>query len=169
MNRIIATFLLAVIMMFSTALSATTSDDAKQYPSCSLCGMDREKFAQSRMLIEYDDGTSMATCSIHCAAIDMAVQIDKSPRKISVGDFVSKKLIDAEKAVWVIGGTKPGVMAKNGKWAFEKKEEAEKFHKENGGRIATFDEAMKASYEEMYADTKMIREKRKMKRMHHNM
>ena len=31
----------------------------------------------------------------------------------------------------------------------------------DGGNLGTFDQAMKASYEDMYADTKMIREKRK--------
>jgi copper chaperone NosL len=169
MNRIIISLLLSAIMVLATVFPSTASDDMKQHPSCSLCGMDRAKFAQTRMLIEYDDGTIMATCSIHCAAVDLAVQLDKTPRKISVGDFGSSNLIDAEKAVWVIGGNRPGVMTKNGKWAFEKKEEAEKFQKENGGTIATFDEAMKASYEEMYEDTKMIREKRKGKRMHHHM
>jgi nitrous oxide reductase accessory protein NosL len=48
---------------------------------------------------------------------------------------------------------------------FEKKEDAEKFIKENGGKLSTFDEVMKAAYEDMYADTKMIRERRKMKHM----
>jgi hypothetical protein len=38
------------------------------------------------------------------------------------------------------------------------------FVKENGGTVTTFDEAMKAAYEDMYQDTKMVREKRKMKR-----
>jgi hypothetical protein len=169
MNRIILSLLLSAIMLLSTALPSTASDDTKQYPSCSLCGMDREKFAQSRMLIEYDDGSTMATCSIHCAAVDLAVQIDKTPKTIGVGDFMSKKLIDAEKAVWVIGGTRPGVMSKIGKWAFGKKEDAEKFQKENGGTIAGFNEAMKASYEEMYTDTRMIREKRKAMKLHHHM
>jgi len=58
-------------------------------------------------------------------------------------------------------------MSKRAKWAFEKKDQAEKFVKENGGQLATFDEAMKAAYEDMYSDTKMIREKRKMKKMEH--
>ena len=35
------------------------------------------------------------------------------------------------------------------------------------GRLATYDDAMKASYEDMYADTKMIRDKRKMRMMEH--
>jgi len=79
------------------------------------------------------------------------------------GDMdIAKKLIDAEKAYWVIGGNKPGVMTKQAKWAFEKKADAEKYIAESGGTLATFDEAMTAAFEGMYADTKMIREKRKM-------
>jgi copper chaperone NosL len=58
-----------------------------------------------------------------------------------------------------------GVMTKRAKWAFEKKEDAQKFMAENGGKTASFEESMKAAYEDMYTDTKMIRERRKMKRM----
>lgn len=143
---------------------AFAQDDIKKHPSCKYCGMDREKFAYSRMYIEYDDGTTEGTCSIHCAAIDLALNIDKTPKAIKVGDYSTKNLIDAEKAFWVIGGAKMGVMTKRAKWAFEKKDDAERFIKENGGNLATFDEAMKAAYEDMYQDTKMIREKRKMKK-----
>jgi hypothetical protein len=141
--------------------------DTTDIPECSYCGMDRGKFAHSRMLITYEDGTEVGTCSIHCIAIDLAINIDKTPGGIMVGDYGTKKLIDAEKAVWVIGGNKMGVMTKRAKWAFEKKEDAQKFIKENGGEVATFDLAMKAAYEDMYADTKMIREKRKMRKMEH--
>ena len=102
---------------------------------------------------------------MHCAAVDLANNIDKSPKAIKVGDFNSKQLIDAEKAFWVVGGSKPGVMSKRGKWAFEKKEDAEAFLKTNQGSLATFEEAMKMAYEDMYDDTKAIRERRKMKRM----
>jgi nitrous oxide reductase accessory protein NosL len=169
MRFILTTILLVFTMTTPTASVVFANDDVKGSPSCAYCGMDREKFAQTRMLIDYDDGTKAATCSIHCTAVDLALQIDKSPKMISVADFDSKKLIDAEKAIWVIGGKRPGVMTKNGKWAFASREAADRFQKENGGRIATFDEAMKASYEEMYDDTKMIREKRKAKKMHHQM
>lgn len=82
-----------------------------------------------------------------------------------MGDYNTKNLIDAEKAFWVIGGSKKGVMAERAKWAFEKRDEAERFMRENGGKLATFEEAMKAAYEDMYQDTKMIREMRKMKKM----
>jgi copper chaperone NosL len=156
----IAVSLIACLLL--TAGVALAQEDCQKHPNCKYCGMDRAKFAQSRMLVEYDDGTAMGTCSIHCLAIDLALNIDKTPKTIQAGDFNTKELIDAENAFWVIGGNKPGVMTKQAKWAFAKKEDAEKFIQENGGTLATFDEAMKASYEGMYGDTKMIREKRKM-------
>jgi nitrous oxide reductase accessory protein NosL len=56
-------------------------------------------------------------------------------------------------------------MTRRAKWAFGKKEDAEKFKAENGGDLASFEQAIKTSYEDMYADTKMIRERRKMKKM----
>jgi copper chaperone NosL len=155
-------FVVMVVLVVGTALIAFAQEDIKQAPSCKYCGMDREKFSHSRMHIEYDDGTTVGTCSVHCAAVELAVTLDKTPKTLWVADYSSKKLIDAEKASWVIGGNKPGVMTKQAKWAFENKADAEKFMKENGGKITTFDEAIKLAYEDMYQDTKMIREKRKM-------
>ncbi len=151
---------LVVLSLFAVG-AVSAQDDIKKYPSCKFCGMDREKFAHSRMLIEYDDGTTEGTCSIHCAAIDLILNIDKTPKAIRVGDYSTKNLIDAEKAFWIIGGSKMGVMTKRAKWAFEKKGDAEKFLKENGGKLASFDEAIKATYDDIYEDSKMIREKRK--------
>ena len=140
-------------------------NDIEANKSCAYCGMDRGMFSHSRMLIEYDDGTIAATCSIHCSAVDLALNIDKTPKAIRVADYNSKELIDAEKAFWTMGGSKQGVMTKRAKWAFGSREGADAFIKANGGTLVSFDQAMKASYEDMYADTKMIREKRKMKGM----
>lgn len=159
-----ATWLLVISLVSVPTAFAQKAPDVQQHPSCKYCGMDREQFAYSRFLIEYDDGTQFAACSIHCAAVDLARNIDKLPKSMQVGDHGTKKLIDAESATWVLGGNKPGVMTKRAKWAFEKKEDAEIFVKENGGEIVLFDRAMQATYEDMYADTRMIREKRKAKR-----
>lgn len=168
MNRKSVAMALAVAMVFGVmAMSAFAQEDIKQSPSCKYCGMDRQKFDFSRMLIEYDDGSSMGTCSVHCAAIELATNIDKTPAAIKVGDFGTKNLIDAEKAFWVLGGSKPGVMTKRGKWAFEKKEDAEAFIKANGGEPAAFEDVIKAAYTDMYEDTKMIRDKRKMMKHGH--
>ena len=138
---------------------------SRHIADCKYCGMNREKFSFSRVLIEYDDGTVIGLCSIHCAAVDLANNIDRTPKAIKVGDYNSRKLIDAEKAFWVIGGAKQGVMTKQPKWAFAKEDDAKTFIKENGGTLATFDQVMKATYDDMYQDTKMLREKRKMMRM----
>ena len=161
----ILSFALVFCFIFGGMAYAQTNDDVNLHKACRHCGMDRGSFNFSRMLIEYDDGTVNAVCSIHCAATDLANNIDKTPKSIKVGDFNGKQLIDAEKAFWVIGGKKPGVMSKRGKWAFEKKDDAETFMKTNEGKLASFEEAMKAAYEDMYTDTKMIREKRKAMRM----
>jgi copper chaperone NosL len=153
---------MTIACVFAITSAALAQDDVIKHPSCKYCGMDREKFAHSRMLVIYEDGSSMGTCSLHCLAVELALNIDKTPKSIEAGDLNTKKLIDAEKAAWVIGGSKSGVMTKRAKWAFESKADAEAFVKQNGGKPATFDEAIKASYEDMYADTKMIRDKRKM-------
>jgi copper chaperone NosL len=160
-------FLLMVLIVFSLVAAGAVSgqEDIKKFPSCKFCGMDREKFGHSRMFIEYDDGSTEGICSLHCAAIDLILNIDKTPKSIWVGDYGTKNLINAEKALWIIGGSKMGVMTKKAKWAFEKKGDAENYLKENGGKLASFDEALKAAYDDIYEDTKMIRERRKAMKM----
>lgn len=140
------------------------SGDVANHPSCPICGMDRHKFGHSRVLIDYDDGSQFGACSLHCAAIDMALNLDKGPASIRVGDYATRRLIGAESAVWVVGGKKMGVMTQTAKWAFADKKGADAFITQNGGRLTDFETAMKAAYTDMYSDTRMIREKRKMKR-----
>jgi len=156
---------IALVLFTGTFFLARAQADIQKHPSCKYCGMDRQKFSHSRMLIEYEDGSSVGTCSIHCVAVDLSLNIDKTPKTIGVGDYNTKALIDAEKAVWVIGGSKPGVMTKRAKWAFAEKGAAEAFVKDNQGKVATFDEAMRATYEDMNEDTKLLRERRKMRQM----
>lgn len=161
----VVNLVIAVCFLLGGVALAQMKDDISVHKACKYCGMDRNTYNFSRMLIEYDDGTIAAFCSIRCAAVDLANNIDKTPKAIKVGDFNGMQLIDAEKAFWVVGGSKPGVMSKRGKWAFEKKDDAENFMKTNQGKITSFEEAMKTAYEDMYEDTKAIRERRKLKRM----
>ena len=156
---------LGLCLSVATAALAGLSADVAKSPSCRQCGMDRGKFSHSRMLIEYEGGAVAGTCSLHCTAVELANTIDRIPVMVSVADYDTKELIEAEKAVWVMGGSKKGVMTGQAKWAFASNEAAEQFIKANGGKIASFDEAIKAAYDDMYQDTKMIREFRKMKRM----
>ena len=153
------------VALFCGIASAQEPQDLKDFPVCKYCNMNRAQYAHSRVLVVYDDETQFGACSIHCAAVDLAINLDKSPTAIRVGDYYSRELIDAETAYWVIGGIKVGVMTKTGKWAFLRKKEAERFISENGGEMATFDQALKATYEDMYADSKMIRGKRRIRNM----
>ena len=167
MRRSYTILLMTLVFSIAVAGLALAQDDIQKHPSCNYCGMNRQQFAHSRIFIEFDDGSTVGTCSIHCAAVDLAIHIDKTPKTIWVGDMNEKKLIDAEKAVWVIGGSKMGVMTQRAKWAFEKSDDAEKFIIESGGRTANFNEAMRAAYEDMHEDTMMVRERRKMRHMQH--
>jgi nitrous oxide reductase accessory protein NosL len=154
------------LSLFLAPVGAALAADADivKHQSCKLCGMDREKLNFSRVYLEYDDGSTEGTCSIHCAAVDLALNLDKSPKTIWVSDFSTRQLIDAEKAVWVLGGKKQGVMTKRAKWAFTEEAAAEAFIQVNEGAVSSFDEVIKNAYEDMYEDTKMIRERRAAKR-----
>src|SRR5512138_3401525 len=152
MNRLFAAVVSALLLVSGAARADHHLGDVKEGPSCKYCGMDRAKFASSRMVVEYDDGSKLSACSLHCVAVDLANQIYKTPVAIKVADYGTQALVDAEKAVWVVGGSKPGVMTKRAKWAFGEKAAAEAFVKESGGTIASFEDAVKAAYEDLYLD-----------------
>lgn len=162
MNRITPLIIGLVLACASLALAAPPVD-VTQAPVCRHCGMDRAKFAHSRMLVTYEDGAQAATCSLHCTAVELANAIDRSPAMLQVADYESKELLDVDKAVWVIGGSKNGVMTSRAKWAFASREAAERFIQANGGTLVSFDDSVSAAYGDMYQDTRAIRERRKMK------
>lgn len=120
----------------------STHADVKTHQACAHCGMDRGKYAHSRMLITYTDGTSAGVCSIHCTVTELKASKGKAVKAVEVADLNSKKLVAAEKATWVIGGNKKGVMTRTPKWAFAKKDDAAAFVGKNGGKPATYREAL---------------------------
>jgi len=148
-----------IFLIMSVAVASWVYADEA---SCAHCGMKKAMFGHSWVTIEREDGSKAELCSVHCAGLDMALHIDQPVRKVMVGDYNSKKPIAAETAYWVIGGSKPGVMTKRAKWAFEDKASADAFIKQNGGESSTYEQAMKAGFADMYEDTAMIQAKRKM-------
>lgn len=164
MKKILLVLLIGGLSLISIQALAAKYKDQIAHVACSYCGMDRTKFAQSRMLVEYEDGGEVGTCSIHCMALEFANAIDRMPKRLLVGDFNTRELIDAEKAFWVLGGDVSGVMTSRAKWAFSEQSAAEAFIAEHGGVIVGFDQAMKASYEDMYHDTQRVRKMRAMKK-----
>jgi len=123
------------------ASAGSNHADVVKFKSCPHCGMDREKFSYSRMLITYSDGSSVGVCSLHCAVTELKANKVKSVKVVEAADVNTKILVDAEKAIWVLGGSRRGVMSRLAKWAFAKKDDAEAFVKKNGGRVATYKEA----------------------------
>jgi copper chaperone NosL len=100
------------------------------------------------MIVTYEDGSSSGTCSINCIVTDMMAAKGKTVKSFQVADYNTRKLTDAKTAAWVIGGSKKGVMTPVAKWAFADKKDADAFIKLNGGKPATFDEALKATDKE---------------------
>ncbi len=154
MKRYFGFGLVVACLLCATSL-ALAQDDIQKHPACKSCGMDREKFARSRMSIEYEDGTTAGTCSIHCAAAVMKQNRDRQVKSLMVADYATKGLIEARTATWVVGGGKAGVMTSTPKWAFAREEDARRFITENGGEVASFDAVMEAANKEAGENRKM--------------
>lgn len=139
---------IAVLMILALGTVCLAADKVEAPDACVQCGMDRTIFGHSRMIVTYSDGSSAGTCSLNCIVTDMSKNKGKSVKTFQVADYNSRKLIDAKNATWVIGGSKRGVMTPVAKWAFTNKKDADAFIKANGGKAATFDEALKAAEKE---------------------
>jgi len=142
-------WLTVVMLLALTGICLAAGSSVEDPADCQKCGMNRTKFSHSRMVVTYKDASSTGTCSINCAVVDMKANKGKEATSFQVGDYDSKKLIDAKTATWVIGGKKQGVMTPVAKWAFAEKSRAEKFIKGNGGKLATFDDVLKAAEKEL--------------------
>jgi copper chaperone NosL len=157
LRNAVACLVLAGLMLIGAG-PATVPEDIRKHPACSVCGMSRQQYASSRMLIDYREGP-VGTCSIRCTAVDLAANRQKRVLDILVADHIGRRLIPAKSVVWVIGGDRSGVMTKRAKWAFGNRADAEAFIREHGGSLATYDAAMKATFEDLYDDTKTVRER----------
>ncbi len=132
-----------LLLLFAAAVVA--QDDIGRHRSCSECGMDRKGYGYSRMLVLFQDGSEVGTCSLHCAVVEIDRAQGKAVKSIRVADRDSRTLIDAEKATWVVGGNKRGVMTADPKWAFATQTAADAFVKAHGGRIVSWADAFEAA------------------------
>ena len=141
--------LIIILFLYSTLTQA----EEKRW--CPLCGMNLKIYHQTNNRLIFFDKTQSQTCSIFCAA-----QIyEKRPAEIDrweVVNYETKNFIDAKKAHWLIGSDIPGVMTAVGKIAFSSLEDAQKYQKNHGGAIGTFDDALNRTLLDMGSDRKMI-------------
>lgn len=143
-------------------------DELGKYPRCPYCGMDRRQWHHSRHLIHYDDHRVDATCSLHCAALSLSLNIDRGPKAIYAADFGSEEplrpLVNVDGALYLIGSDLPGTMSARSKMAFASRSEAEAAREVHGGDIADLDQALTAAFLDMARDTQMIRHRRAERR-----
>ncbi|HYG91260.1 MAG TPA: nitrous oxide reductase accessory protein NosL [Azospirillum sp.] len=142
--------------------------ELEKYPKCPYCGMDRRQWHHSRHLIHYSDDLVDGTCSLHCAAVGLALNLDRGPQAIYAADFGAtaepKPLVNVDTAAYLLGSTLPPTMSKVSNMVFSSKEAAERAQKDAGGTIVGFDQALAAAYTGMAEDTVMIRKRRAERR-----
>lgn len=143
-------------------------NDIEKYPKCPYCGMDRRQYHHSRMLIQYSDDLADGTCSLHCAAISLSLNVDREPKAIWVGDNAvagePKPLVLVDKATFLVGSKIPGVMTARSKVAYGTEEAAKAAQAANGGELTNFDGALLAAYTDMAQDVSRIRKNRAERR-----
>lgn len=145
-----------------------TENDLGKYPKCPYCGMDRREYHHARHLVHYADDLADGVCSLHCAALSLALNIDRDPKAIYGADYGAsadpRPLVKVDKAVYLIGGSLKGVMTKRPKFAFADRAAAEAARDRHGGELGDFQAALTASYLDMSEDVKMIRRARAERR-----
>ncbi|HAF45157.1 MAG: twin-arginine translocation pathway signal protein [Sideroxydans sp. GWF2_59_14] len=143
-------------------------NDIEKYAKCPYCGMDRKQYHHSRMVVHYSDDIADGTCSIHCAAISLSLNVDREPKAIYVGDNASaaeiKPLVEVGKASFLIGSSIKGVMTKRSKVAYSDEAALKASQATNGGEPGNFDAALLAAYTDMAQDVSMIRKNREERR-----
>ncbi len=133
------------------------TDSSKEF--CNVCGMHLTKYYRTNHTAEFKNGHKEQYCSLHCLS-EVHKDYEQKIKNIQVVDTNSLKLIDAKKAFYVIGSSKEGTMSPISEYAFSTKIEAEKFKKEFGGEIHTFEETLKLAKDNLDKDNEILDEKR---------
>lgn len=170
MKKILGLFIFLFGMFFSSlnaaemfqtveAKDATLikTDSSKEF--CNVCGMHLTKYYKTNHTAEFKNGHQEQYCSLHCLS-EVHKDYEQRIKNIQVVDTNSLKLIDAKKAFYVVGSSKEGTMSPISEYAFSTKIEAEKFKKEFGGEIHTFEETLKLSKDKLDKDNEILDEKR---------
>lgn len=133
------------------------TDSSKEF--CNVCGMHLTKYYRTNHTAEFKNGHKEQYCSLHCLS-EVHKDYEQKIKNIQVVDTNSLKLIDAKKAFYVIGSSKEGTMSPISEYAFSTNIEAEKFKKEFGGEIHTFEETLKLAKDNLDKDNEILDEKR---------
>lgn len=133
--------------MFQSVKSeeATLVQDGEHKNSCSRCGMNLTKFYKTSHAATYNE-KPIQYCSIHCLAEHLSEGAElKNPMVV---DVTSLKLLPVLDVYYVVGSNKRGTMSRVSKYAFGTLEDAQKFQKENGGKVMDFNSALEVAKED---------------------
>ncbi len=123
--------------------NATLLQEGKGKVSGIVCGMNLPMYYKTNHSAVLD-GKVRQYCSLHCLTEDLFV--NKLPlTDIKAVDVSSLKFIDVKDAFYVVGSSKGGTMSRTSKYAFAKKEDAQKFVQEFGGEIMDFEKALEVA------------------------
>ena len=137
-----ASFLVAVCFFLLAAGSG-----AGQRRECSLCGMYLDQYESTVHVLLFADGTRQETCSLACAAKIYAKEKNRI-KEFLAADFSTGSLIDAAHAFYLEGSDIPGVMSRISRIAFKSRTEAADVRRKHGGKIVSFQDALKHQLEE---------------------
>lgn len=136
-------------------------NEFEKYPKCPYCSMDRKENNRTRMLVQYSDDLVDGTCSIHCLALSLGLNVDREPKEIWGPDFANsadpRPLLPVDKLTYLIGADLKHAMTKRSKHSFASPETANEFQARHGGALGKFDDALRESYLDMASDVAMIR------------
>ena len=148
--------------------AAPLEKEFEKYPKCPYCGMDRKEHHRTRMLVHYSDDLADGTCSIHCLALSLGVNVDREPKAIWGPDYGGgaepRPMVPVEKLTYLIGADMKHVMTRKSKHSFASLDVAKEFQAKHGGTFGDFEEALKQSYLGMAEDVAQIRKNRAERR-----
>ena len=143
-------------------------NEFEKYPKCPYCGMDRKQHNATRMMVHYSDNLADGTCSIHCLALSLGINVDREPKEIWGPDYANsadpRPLVQVDKLTYLIGADLKHAMTKRSKHSFASAETAKEFQGKHGGTLGKFDDALRESYLDMATDVAMIRKNRAERR-----
>jgi len=131
--------------------------DTKMF--CPKCGMTLPMFYKTNHAAHVD-GKAEQYCSIHCLAETM--EDGGKVTDLKVVDNTTLKFIDATKASYVFGSSKPGTMSMTSKYAFANKSDAESFAKEFGGKVMNFEDTLASVKSTLAKESAMVQKKQAM-------
>ncbi|PTD96162.1 nitrous oxide reductase accessory protein NosL [Pseudothauera lacus] len=139
-----------------------------KYPKCPYCGMDRREHHRTRMLVHYSDDLADGVCSIHCLAISLSLNIDRSPKAIWGPDYAAaaepRPLLEVDTLHYLIGADLPHAMTARSKHSFATQDGLARIQAAHGGTPSNFQGALEATYLDMAKDVERIRARRAERR-----